>query len=212
MGNQDRREELLYIALELFATKGYHQTKVSDIVKQAGVAQGTFYWHFKSKEEIALEIVEKGKENLLDAVHQGYRQQFGSTQDMIESSSNFMKKIFYFAKENKSLMIFLLIKGLGADLLIRNAIVGTFTSIENAFKQNIDRAIALGMLETSNMVDLKANMLTSLVIGTITKWLFGPSFDVDHTPTLSVEEVTREMVQFEFFGLYGQKEGTYDNH
>ncbi|RCK10962.1 TetR/AcrR family transcriptional regulator [Bacillus licheniformis] len=49
MGNTDTREELLHIALELFATKGYHAAKISDIVKQAGVAQGTFYWHFKSR-------------------------------------------------------------------------------------------------------------------------------------------------------------------
>lgn len=36
----------------LFAWKGYEQTSVSDIVKQVGVAQGTFYYHFKSKAEL----------------------------------------------------------------------------------------------------------------------------------------------------------------
>lgn len=47
-----RRAELIEIAQKLFGGKGYNETSVSDIVREAGVAQGTFYWYFKSKEEI----------------------------------------------------------------------------------------------------------------------------------------------------------------
>lgn len=47
-----RKNELLDAAMELFNSKGYDQTSVSDIVKKVGVAQGTFYYHFKSKEEM----------------------------------------------------------------------------------------------------------------------------------------------------------------
>lgn len=50
---QERRNEILDAAMELFHTKGYANTAVSDIVKKVGVAQGTFYYYFKSKEEIA---------------------------------------------------------------------------------------------------------------------------------------------------------------
>lgn len=47
-----RREELIDIAEELFLKNGYEETPVSDIVKKAQVAQGTFYYYFKSKDEI----------------------------------------------------------------------------------------------------------------------------------------------------------------
>ena len=47
-----RRKEILDAAIELFEEKGYDDTAVSDIVKKVGVAQGTFYYHFKSKEEV----------------------------------------------------------------------------------------------------------------------------------------------------------------
>src|SRR5262245_44500387 len=40
---------LLAAAVEVFAAKGYTATRVSDIVREAGVAQGTFYLYFKSK-------------------------------------------------------------------------------------------------------------------------------------------------------------------
>lgn len=46
------RERLLTAATEVFATNGYPATRVSDIVKAAGVAQGTFYLYFASKQAI----------------------------------------------------------------------------------------------------------------------------------------------------------------
>ena len=47
-----RRLEILEAAGELFRTQGYLNTTVEVIIKQVGVAKGTFYYDFKSKEEI----------------------------------------------------------------------------------------------------------------------------------------------------------------
>ncbi len=47
-----RRRELIEAAEELFRTKGCEETSVSDIVKKIGVAQGTFYYYFESKDDI----------------------------------------------------------------------------------------------------------------------------------------------------------------
>jgi AcrR family transcriptional regulator len=46
-----RRAELIAVARRLFTEQGVEETSVSDIVKAAGVAQGTFYWYFKSKDD-----------------------------------------------------------------------------------------------------------------------------------------------------------------
>jgi TetR/AcrR family transcriptional regulator, transcriptional repressor for nem operon len=48
------REKLLHSALSLFHQFGYNGTSVQDIVAEAGVPKGSFYNHFKSKEEIAI--------------------------------------------------------------------------------------------------------------------------------------------------------------
>lgn len=61
----DTREKLLQSAKELFSKKGYYETKVSDIVEKAGVAQGTFYLYFKSKEEILLNLIKTLHEDLI---------------------------------------------------------------------------------------------------------------------------------------------------
>jgi AcrR family transcriptional regulator len=51
-----RRQQLLEVAEALFLDAGYGKTSVSRIVKTAGVAQGTFYLYFASKEAILLEL------------------------------------------------------------------------------------------------------------------------------------------------------------
>lgn len=61
----ETKEKLLQSAKELFAKKGYYETKVSDIVERANVAQGTFYIYFKSKEEIFLELIKTLHQELL---------------------------------------------------------------------------------------------------------------------------------------------------
>jgi AcrR family transcriptional regulator len=53
-----RRKQLLEAATWVFARKGYRNASISDIIARAGVARGTFYLYFKSKEQIFLAIVE----------------------------------------------------------------------------------------------------------------------------------------------------------
>ncbi|MER2122289.1 MAG: TetR/AcrR family transcriptional regulator [Solibacillus sp.] len=50
---------LLEKAIELFSTFGYHQTKISDIVKSADLTQPTFYLYFQSKETLFNDLNEK---------------------------------------------------------------------------------------------------------------------------------------------------------
>ena len=63
----DRREQLLDAALAVFSADGYSAAKVSDIVARAGVAQGTFYLYFRSKQEVVLALFERFQEALIEA-------------------------------------------------------------------------------------------------------------------------------------------------
>jgi AcrR family transcriptional regulator len=56
---EERRKEILDAAKEFFQTKGYERTAVSDIVKKVGVAQGTIYYYFQSKDEIADAVIDR---------------------------------------------------------------------------------------------------------------------------------------------------------
>jgi AcrR family transcriptional regulator len=57
-----RRDDIMAAAKEVFARKGFHDTTIADIAKQAGLAYGSIYWYFDSKDELfhALMAVEEG--------------------------------------------------------------------------------------------------------------------------------------------------------
>lgn len=57
---------LLEKAIELFSTYGYHQTKISDIVKAANLTQPTFYLYFQSKETLFNDLNEKFQNELVE--------------------------------------------------------------------------------------------------------------------------------------------------
>ena len=61
---QTRREELLQIAAELFATKGFKNTTVRDIADSAGILSGSLYHHFDSKESMVDEILSSFQDEL----------------------------------------------------------------------------------------------------------------------------------------------------
>lgn len=55
----DKREAILRSAIRVFARKGYFNSKVADIAGAAGIADGTVYLYFKSKEEILHSIFDR---------------------------------------------------------------------------------------------------------------------------------------------------------
>ncbi len=61
----DRRERIVANATELFAAKGYHGTTIDEIVQATGIAKGTFYVYFDSKEEILVEVIKRLIESTL---------------------------------------------------------------------------------------------------------------------------------------------------
>ena len=54
----ERKQQLLDGAAELFAERGYGETRIVDIVRKAGVAKGLFYWYFDNKEALFRELVQ----------------------------------------------------------------------------------------------------------------------------------------------------------
>ena len=54
---EKRKQELLEIAYRLFITKGYENTSVDEIIAEAGIAKGTYYYYFESKEQTLEEVI-----------------------------------------------------------------------------------------------------------------------------------------------------------
>ncbi len=64
----DKRERILRAAVKVFARKGFFASRVSEIAKAAGVADGTIYLYFKNKDDVLTSLFEDRMSRLLDVL------------------------------------------------------------------------------------------------------------------------------------------------
>ncbi|HBX68317.1 MAG TPA: hypothetical protein DEH25_02725 [Chloroflexi bacterium] len=57
--SEERKDQILDAATDVFADKGFSEARMDDIVKESGLSKGTLYWYFKSKDEIILSIFDR---------------------------------------------------------------------------------------------------------------------------------------------------------
>jgi len=55
---QDSRDEILKAATQLFANRGFHETSMSEVARVARVSKALIFWHFKTKEDLFLAVLQ----------------------------------------------------------------------------------------------------------------------------------------------------------
>jgi AcrR family transcriptional regulator len=70
MSDTSRSRAILATASRLFAEKGYSQTTTAEIAREAGVAEGTLYHHFGSKDGIFLTLFDETMEGFLSGIEE----------------------------------------------------------------------------------------------------------------------------------------------
>ncbi len=73
MSQSETKEKLIQAGKSIISRKGFRNARVSDITTEAGVAHGTFYLYFKTKEELLLELLSLVRQELLSTMEEGLR-------------------------------------------------------------------------------------------------------------------------------------------
>ena len=87
-----RRQEIIYTALELFVSKGYAATKITDIAKRANISRGLMFHYFESKENLYEELIRMGVEGTTYPGEQ-------KCEHAIDFFVNFTEELFAYMKE-----------------------------------------------------------------------------------------------------------------
>lgn len=101
---EQRRALIMDKAIELFAKKGYADTKIGDIAKAANMSVGLMFHYFESKEKLFEEIIRYGA-NATDTPRE---MNFENPLDYFEG---FLKMLFHYVKEQPRIMYLFVIMG-----------------------------------------------------------------------------------------------------
>ncbi len=100
-----KKQQILDASLKLFVENGFHGTSTAEIAKTAGVATGTLFHHFKTKQELINTLYLNTKERMLIEVSEDYN----CKKPFKTNIKNLWLKFSYFGIENSDMFQFILI-------------------------------------------------------------------------------------------------------
>lgn len=92
------REAILEAAERLFTRVGYHETKMADLAADAGVAVGTLYKHFRSKEEVFASLSARNREQLVSILDEARQ-----VDDPIQQLIAIVTQVFAYVEDRAAL-------------------------------------------------------------------------------------------------------------
>ena len=96
-GGGDKRDRILASAMKVFAGKGFFGAKVADIAADAGVADGTIYLYFKSKDDLLISLFEEQMER----VNRALRAAIATAEEAPEKLRLFIRAYMGLVAENR---------------------------------------------------------------------------------------------------------------
>lgn len=96
---RDKYERIIQAATKVFAQKGFFGSKISEIAKEAGVADGTIYLYFENKDDILISIFEEKMQIVLDNMVKELSKEAGP----IEKLKRFAQVHLQLIEENKDI-------------------------------------------------------------------------------------------------------------
>src|SRR5262245_40251046 len=145
----ERRQQLVDAAKEVFAQKGYHATTVDDITRAAGVAKGTFYLYFSEKREIYYEVV-RAFLQLVKDVGSSVTREVHSPDEFLARAEQAALEIMRIFTANRELARLAYRESMGMDPQLEQMLRDFYRDLAELEAQNIKLGIELGIFRGVN--------------------------------------------------------------
>jgi AcrR family transcriptional regulator len=105
---EERPEELLTAALEIFAERGFRATRLEDVAARAGVSKGTVYLYFRNKEDLLVQALSRYLDAGMDLARERIEEAGGSAAQRLEAV---LRKLWIAAQEPTFARVYRLVVG-----------------------------------------------------------------------------------------------------
>ncbi len=187
-----RRRQILDSSLSVFSEHGYWQTSITDLVKAAGVARGTFYLYFDSKQKIFLDLLEELIGRLRAAVR-GVDPQADPTVDA--QLKAIVAHILRTTAENRHLTRILFREAVGLDDAVQTRLTGFYDELRAYLVHTLELGVTLGVVRDDIDRETTASCILGALRGVVHRYV------VDHDQDFDPDGVADAVVSFAMGGV-----------
>ena len=174
--SQDSRDEILKAAMGLFANRGFHETSMSEVAREARVSKALIFWHFKTKEELFVAVLNRLLEPyFIDFVEEAAMDERAQIEKLVESYLSFVR-------DNASSVRFFLAQMLHDQRLsegLNDQVLKLYSGYRAMLVELIARAQQKGICTRRPAPESAAAFLLSALNGLLIEYLFMGENSID---------------------------------
>lgn len=198
-GRDERRQQLLLAARQVFGSKGYHDATVDDITRTAGVAKGTFYLYFTEKRAVLHDLVQYFFA-LVTEVGLSVANDVASPAEYFQRLDKAARHLAAIFRENRDLVRLTYRESMSMDPKLETTVRDFYRRFAQVEAQNVRRGIELGLFRQDLDPLIAAYAHIGMVERVMLQSLFDRSFP--NNPNLP-----GKLVQLAYRGLARSESG-----
>jgi len=169
MRDPDKPHQIIEAAVRIFARKGYYNSRVSDIAREAGVAAGTIYLYFTTKDEILVTLFRDKMAQFVGAL----RKAIADEPDAVAKLRRLVRLHFEMLEDNPELAEVLQVELRQGQKFFRGASAQEVSSYFALISAVIDEGVAQGQLRDNLPVKVATKALFGAMDQMATSWVLG---------------------------------------
>ncbi len=166
----DKRAAIIRAAIEVFARNGYFNAKVADVARVAGVADGTVYLYFKSKEEILHSIFDRSVEEAITEV----RRQLADLTDPREQLRRIARLHLEWLGADRDLAVVFQVELRGSTKFMAEFSAAGLAEYLRLIRETFEAGQRAGLFRAELNAKIVAKMLFGALDEMATNWILSP--------------------------------------
>ena len=169
MRDPDKPQQIIDAAIRVFARNGYYNSRVSDIAREAGIASGTIYLYFKTKDDILVTLF---REKMAEWVV-SLRKAVAGERDPVAKIKKIVALHFTVLEENPALAEVVQVELRQGHKFFRGASAQEVSAYFDVIQAVLEEGIAAGRIRRDLPVKIATKMLFGAMDQLATSWVLG---------------------------------------
>ncbi len=169
MRDPDKPQQIIDAAVRVFARNGYYHSRVSDIAREAGIASGTIYLYFTTKDEILVTLFRQKMADWVASV----RKEIAGEQDPVAKIRKIVALHLKVIQENPDLAEVVQVELRQGQKFFRGASAHEVSAYFDVIQAVLEEGIAAGRIRHDLPVKIATKMLFGAMDQLATSWVLG---------------------------------------